>query len=115
MANDAFSDLAKQLEQFKGGTLEARERGLDKAADFMKTQFELATPTDTGKTQKSWVVQGKYKSVRYINNTRLNDKNIPVINFLEFGRKGKPFVRKTYDSNIKQAEQIFIYEVTKNE
>lgn len=112
---EGFIELSKQLTDFASGRLEAKEKGLDKAAEFMVNNFESATPSDTGETKKSWVVDGKYKGVRYINNTRLNAKGIPVINLLEFGRKGKPFVRKIYDTSIKQAEQIFIEEITKIE
>ena len=113
--NFAFLELSKGLNELSKSVTERREIALDKASEFMLAQFENATPVETGRTKSSWVVQKKYKGVRYINNTALTQKNIPIINLLEFGRKGKPFVRKIYDAKIKQAEQIFSEEIIKNE
>lgn len=112
---DMFKELSSQLSKFTVTVLESRERGLDKASEYMVKQFENATPEDTGKTKASWVIEGKYRGVRYINNTRVNKNNIPIINLLEFGSRGKPFVRATFNANIDQAKNILIGEITKNE
>ena len=77
------------------------DRGLDKAARYAEQKLENATPVDSGITKGSWKVDFKYTNVRYINNVSLNENDIPIVNLLEFGSRGKPFVRKT----IEQEEQ----------
>ena len=70
-----------------------------------------ATPVESGLTRDSWHCEDKYKNVRYINNTRVNKKGIPVVNLLEFAeKKGHPFVRKTV-----AAEQQTIIDIIKGE
>lgn len=93
-----YSELKSVLDSIDKEQFEAKERGLDKAADYFVDKLAAATPVKTGETAKSWVVTKKYKGVKYINNTRLNKQNIPVVNLLEFGKKGKPFVRKTFEA-----------------
>ena len=99
----------------------AVDRGLDKAARYMEQALEAATPVDTGEVKRSWKVDFKYRNVRYINNTATRPKtpgdgitsgdgNIPIVNLLEFAKKGKPFVRKTV-----QAEQAKAIEIIKEE
>lgn len=93
--SEALSDVLRDI---TADVYEAADRGLDKAAEYMKDKLEAATPIDSGETRGMWVINFKYNNVRYINNLRLNDKGIPVVNLLEFGSKGKPFVRKTVEA-----------------
>ena len=99
----------------------AVDRGLDKAALHMEQALEAATPVETGEVKRSWKVDFKYRNVRYINNTATRPKTpgdkitsgdgeIPIVNLLEFGKKGKPFVRRTV-----QAEQAKTIEIIKEE
>mgnify|MGYP001851134495 FL=1 len=99
----------------------AVDRGLDKAALHMEQALEAATPVETGEVKRSWKVDFKYRNVRYINNTATRPKTpgdkitsgdgeIPIVNLLEFGKKGKPFVRRTV-----QAEQAKAIEIIKEE
>lgn len=104
----------------------AVDQGLDKAALHMKQALEAATPVDMdsenpGEVKRSWKVDFKYRNVRYINNTATRPKkpgdgitngtgNIPIVDLLEFGKKGKPFVRRTV-----QAEQAKAIEIIKEE
>lgn len=88
----------------------AVDRGLNRAALHMKQALEAATPTETGKTKDSWEIDFKYKNVRYINNTSVNENGIPIVNLLEFGSKGKPFVRR-----VVQAEEENIINIVKGE
>ncbi len=100
----------------------AVDRGLDKAARHMEHALEVATPYDTHETQRSWEVNFKYRNVRYIYNTSTRPKTpgdtitsgdgeIPIVNLLEFGRKGKPFVRKTVQENQNQVINIIKGEI----
>ena len=86
------------------------DAALDKAARHMAQALETATPVETGKTRSSWEVDFRYKNVRYINNTSVNEQGVPIVNLLEFGKKGKPFVRRTV-----QAEQDNIINIIKGE
>ena len=61
------------------------DRGLDKAAQAMEQALEAATPTETGKTKDSWDIDFKYKNVRYINYSSVNEIGSPFVNLLEFG------------------------------
>ena len=104
----------------------AVDRGLDKAARYMEQALEAATPVDMdsanpGEVKRSWKVDFKYRNVRYINNTATRPKTpgdkitsgdgeIPIVNLLEFGKKGHPFVRKTV-----QAEQAKVIDIIKEE
>ena len=99
----------------------AVDRGLDKAARYMEQALEAATPVETGEVKRSWKVDFKYRKVRYINNTATRPKKpgdgitngtgeIPIVDLLEFGKKGKPFVRRTV-----QAEQAKAIEIIKEE
>lgn len=100
-----FSEaVAEALYEVAGATYEQIDRGLDKAMDHMVDRLVDATPVESGLTRDSWETEDKYKNVRYINNTRLNDKGIPVANLLEYAENGKPFIRKT----VKQEQDKII-------
>lgn len=109
-----LSGLSRAIDEAIGEVTDevraAVDRGLDRAALHMKQALESATPIDTGETRRSWEVDFKYKNVRYINNTSVNEQGVPIVNLLEFGKKGKPFVRKTV-----QAEQEQIINIIKGE
>ena len=104
-------ELNKIITQEVGQINAACERGLDKAAEFMRRKLEEATPVDTGRTQKSWITIDQYTGVRYIKNTQTNKKGIPIVNLLEFGAKGKPFVRRTFEANKDKVIEIIKGEI----
>lgn len=108
---DIYDEFKKLLDEQAVKITGERERALDKAAEFMQAKLEAATPVDTGETKKSWITKDKYTGVRYIKNTRLNKQNIPVVNLLEFGSKGKPFVRKTFNANKNKIIEIITGEL----
>lgn len=96
--------IQQAIQEEVNAVYEDIDRGLDKAARYAEQKLESATPVDSGITKGSWVTDFKYRNVRYINNTSLNEKGIPIVNLLEFGSKGKPFVQRT----IEQEEQNII-------
>lgn len=96
--------IRQAIQEEVNAVYEDIDRGLDKAARYAEQKLESATPVDSGVTKGSWIVDFKYTNVRYINNTSLNEKGIPIVNLLEFGSKGKPFVQRT----IEQEEQNII-------
>ncbi len=97
--SDFSNAVSEILNEIITETYEDIDRGLDKAMDLMRDKLSDASPVDSGLTRDTWEGENKYKNVRYINNTRLNEQGIPVVNLLEFGSKGKPFVRKTVAEN----------------
>jgi len=106
-----FSEAVREaLNEIADETYEAIDAGLDKAMDHMRDKLTAASPVDSGLTRDSWEGEDKYKNVRYINNTRVNENGIPVVNLLEYGKKGKPFLRKTV-----QAETDNIINIIKGE
>ena len=107
---DFSAAVEEALNEIAGATYEQIDRGLDKAMDYMRDKLAAASPEKSGLTRESWEGEDKYKNVRYINNTRVNEDGIPVVNLLEYGRKGKPFVRRTV-----QAEQEQIINIIKGE
>lgn len=115
MASFSFLDLEKELNKFSDNVKVNLEKALDEASDYVMEQLKNNTPVKTGKTKESWERSTKYKGVRYINNTSLNKNDIPIINLLEFGKKGKPFARKTFDACIPQVENIFKNNIEKGE
>lgn len=97
-------ELKEILNQYSNEVFEAKERGLDKASDYFVERLEDASPVRTGKLKESWLRTDKYKGVRYVGNSAVGSKNkqgydIPLTNLLEFGSKGKPFIRKTFEEN----------------
>ena len=99
------------LSEVVAETYEAVDRGLNKASAYLKKKLEDATPVESGETRGKWVVDLRYRNVRYINNTSLNENRIPVVNLLEFGSRGKPFIRKTVVENQEEVLNIIKGEI----
>lgn len=112
-----YEELKSVLSEIETETRQSAEKGLEKAADYFVQKLKVATPQTTeyatGETARSWVVEKKYYGVKYINNTRLNSQRIPVVNLLEFGKKGNPFVRKTFEAEKSNIINIIIGELKK--
>lgn len=105
------SAVSELLDEVVAETYEAVDRGLDKAGMYLAKKLEDTTPVDSGETRGKWVVDLRYRNVRYINNTSLNENRIPVVNLLEFGSRGKPFIRKTVAENQEEVLNIIKGEI----
>lgn len=109
-----FSEVVSEvLSEIVDETYAAVDAGLDKAMDYMRDKLAAASPVDSGLTRESWEGEDKYKNIRYINNTRVNENGIPVVNLLEFGRKGKPFLRQTVEMETDNIINIIKGEIEK--
>ncbi len=107
-----FSEAIREvLNEIADETYEAIDAGLDNAMDYMCDKLAAASPVESGLTRESWEGEGKYKNIRYINNTRVNENGIPVVNLLEYGRKGKPFLRKTVERETENIVNIIKGEI----
>ncbi|MDE7440237.1 MAG: hypothetical protein K2N23_07005 [Clostridia bacterium] len=108
--SEAVSEALKEIAQETYAEIDV---GLDKAMDYMSDKLAAASPVDSGLTRESWEGEGKYKNIRYINNTRVNENGIPVVNLLEYGKKGKPFLRKTVERETENIINIIKGEIEK--
>ena len=118
-----FEELKEALHNYGEDIRRVSDSGLNKAADMLVEKFSAASPDSgiahEGKLRDSWTYDPKYHGVRYIGNTARGSKNeygydIPLVNLLEFGSKGKPFMRKTFDENEDEIIKIIIEELNKN-
>lgn len=118
-----FEELKEALHNYGEDIRRVPDIGLNKAADMLVEKFSAASPDSgiahEGKLKESWTYDPKYHGVRYIGNTARGSKNeygydIPLVNLLEFGSKGKPFMRKTFDENKDEIIKIIIEELNKN-
>lgn len=118
-----FEELKEALHNYGEDIRRVSDSGLNKAADMLVEKFSAASPDSgiahEGKLRDSWTYDPKYHGVRYVGNTAGGSKNkygydIPLVNLLEFGSKGKPFMRKTFDENKDEIIKIIIEELNKN-
>lgn len=102
-----YEELKDILDEYTNELKEKKEIALDKASDFFVERLEEVSPVDTGEFKKSWVRTTKYKSVRYVGNTRTaKNSQIPLSNLIEFSSKGKPFIRKTFEKHREEIVNI---------
>lgn len=99
-----YDELKSILDEYSNDLFEAKERGLDKASDYLVEKLEEASPVRTGELKENWLRTDKYKGVRYVGNSSVGSNNkygygIPLTNLLEFSSKGKPFIRRTFEEN----------------
>lgn len=106
-----YDELKDILNEYSNELFEAKEKGLDKASDYLVEKLEANSPIDTGEFKRSWLRTEKYKNVRYIGNSKLTDKNIPLSNLIEFSAKGHPFIRQTFETNKEKIIEIIKKEI----
>lgn len=111
-----YEELKSVLDEYSNDLFEAKERGLDKASDFLVEKLEAESPVKTGTLKKSWLRTDKYKAVRYVGNSSVGSTNkygygIPLTNLLEFSSKGKPFIRRTFEENKEKIIEIIKGEI----
>lgn len=102
-----YEELKDILDEYTNELKERKEIALDKASDFFVEKLEEVSPVDTGQFKQSWTRTTKYKSVRYVGNTKTaKNSQIPLSNLIEFSSKGKPFIRKTFEKNREEIVNI---------
>ena len=106
-------ELKDVLNEYSNELLTQKEVALDKAGDYLAEKLEQSSPVRTGRFKAGWTRTYKYKGVRYVGNTVLTDKNIPLTNLIEFSKNGKPFIRKTFESNKDKIIDIIVDELNK--
>jgi hypothetical protein len=104
----SWSFIHNELERIQEKVGDDLNKGLEAATDYLADKLTAATPVDTGVTKESWIKTIKYRNVKYINNTSVNKQGVPIINILEYSKKGKPFVRKIVEESKSDIENIII-------
>ena len=118
---DQLPDALEQIfTEFAHASYEARQNAVQAGAEVFKSAVESATPKDTGEMAQSWVIQTKYKNVRYVGNTRVAKgkvhrkkkgggkgearADVPLSQVLEYGENTKHygFIRKCFDATEPQ-------------
>jgi hypothetical protein len=93
------------------------EEALDVSSLYMQNQLESQSPRATGGFADSWDRKMEYKNVRYIGNKKVTPRpkqfsshkgGIPLSSLLEYGIKGRPFINRTFKSNMNKCHQIFV-------
>ena len=102
-----YEELKDILDEYTNELKERKEIALDKASDLFVEKLEEVSPVNTEQFKQSWTRTTKYKSVRYVGNTRTaKNSQIPLSNLIEFSSKGKPFIRKTFEKNREEIVNI---------
>ena len=98
--------FAQIIRDYRDKQFESIQKSLDVAADWMVTKLESASPIGNSSIhfRDQWEVKRKYPNVRYIGNAKMtkespNFRSVPLSNILEHGRKGRPFIKRTYNAN----------------
>jgi hypothetical protein len=97
---------------------QATEEGLTAAENVLIKNLKAASPKKSGKFAKSWKSKGKkYKLKRYVGNTTMvqgKKGEIPLSNILEYSTtRGKPFIKRTYESSINEMATAVVTEIKK--
>ena len=110
MKLDLETEFKKVIKEYKTELRGQIEEGLDLAGNMLIDKLSARSPV--GNTaphfKDSWAMKDNYLGVRYVGNTKIvntssNKKGksiklkIPLINLIEYGSKGKPFVLRTYE------------------
>lgn len=106
-------ELKSVLDEYASELTAQKEIALDKAGDYLVEKLEQASPVRTGRFKAGWTRTYKYKGVRYVGNTVLTEKNIPLANLIEFSKNGKPFIRATFEQNKDKIIDIIVDELNK--
>jgi hypothetical protein len=113
--------LAKQfkniISDYQKEVSEKVESALDDASKYMEDQLAAQSPRNSGGFSQSWDRKMQYKRVRYIGNTKVTDRpkkfshqkgGIPLSSLLEYGIKGRPFIKRTFNAHLNKTYQIFV-------
>lgn len=105
MQNNLEKQFDEIIAEYKKSLDGSVEEVLTEIGNDMISQLQVASPvssydsSDGAHLRDCWAMKTKYHGVRYIGNTKLVHDNIPLINLIEFGAKGNPFVERTFEIN----------------
>jgi hypothetical protein len=114
---DVIMDI---LREYGDVVYEATEEGLAAAEKILINNLKAATPKKTGTFSRGWKGTGKkYKLVRFVGNTTTvpggkGKRPIALSNIFEYSTtRGKPFIKKTFESSINEIAAAVVAEIKK--
>ena len=85
-------NVEKMLRDVFNEGVELTAATLDRAAEITQSSLEEESPVRSGKFKSSWETKQYGNLKRVVGNTAKAQNGIPLINYLEYGKKGKKFV-----------------------
>lgn len=112
-------EFKKIITEYRETAFEAVEAALDEVSLDMQKKLEAASPVGVGfpHFKDSWDRKLQYVNVRYIGNTKKVPRGagssaadgIPLSNILEHSNtRGRPFIKRTWNSNKNEIYRKFI-------
>ena len=106
-------DLRNELHDLFNEVQKLSNDALNESIELIKNRMAQNTPERTGATKKMWTAETKYWQVKYLWNDELSESNIPVVNLLEFGSKGKPFAISTFRDCLDEVSEKIVNNMNK--
>jgi hypothetical protein len=116
--NKLESAISEILKEYGDVVFNATDEALGAGEKVLINNLKAASPKKTGNYKKNWKGKGKkYKLRRFVGNTTTvlsKGKEVPLTNILEYSTtKGKPFVKKTYESSVNEIARAIVNEIKK--
>ncbi len=112
---ETLDDKEKLLYNVQHAVKTSLNRGLDKAAEYLKGKLEENSPDDlktkSKKYKNSWKINRRYKNMRIVFNSKMVNSpegEIPLSNILE---THNPHMRKTFDDCVDECADIILNEI----
>ncbi|WMJ23457.1 hypothetical protein RBG61_01965 [Paludicola sp. MB14-C6] len=112
---ETLDDSEKLLYNTQHAVKVSLNRGLDKAAEYLKGKLEQNSPDDkktkSKKYKRQWKINRRYKNMRILYNAKMvnsPDGEIPLSNILEIQ---SPHMRKTFDDCADELADIILNEI----
>ena len=106
--------IAEILKDFNEDVFTATEDGLDAAQKILIKEMKDASPDgETHEFKKGWKSKRKYKSKRYVGNTKMVKSkagDIPLSNILEYSQNSKHrgFIKRTFEASQEKMASAII-------
>jgi hypothetical protein len=111
--------VMEALSEYGDLVYQATEEGLAAAEKVLVRNLKATSPKKSGEFAKSWKGTGKkYKLVRFVGNstavTNNSGEEIALANIFEYSIiRGKPFIKKTFESSIDEMAAAVVAEIKK--
>lgn len=114
MKQDIEKQMADIIRDYRNTQFDAIEESLTVVSEDTARKLEQASPIGKGPVhlKDQWGVKTKYKNVRYVGNSKMtkeskNFRSVPLSNVLEYGKRGKPFINRTWEINKNEVYNNF--------
>jgi len=106
------------LKEYGDVVFKATDKALGAGEKVLIKNLKSASPSKSGDFKKSWKGTGKkYKLRRFVGNTKMvksKGKELSLSNILEYSTtRGKPFIKRTYESSVNEIASAIVNEIKK--